>query len=59
MFGKLIEAILGEHDEAGQTVAEYGPVLALVAIVALGVVAALGGQLEKLFVAFRDVLPWV
>ena len=36
-------------DESGQTMVEYGLILALVAVVVVGAVLALGGKLNSIF----------
>lgn len=44
------------RDERGQSLTEYGLILALVAVVVIGVLAAIGGQLNTLFARIRDCL---
>jgi pilus assembly protein Flp/PilA len=44
------------HDERGATAVEYGLMVGLIAAVIVGVVAALGGQLNTLFTTVSNAL---
>ncbi|MGE5653199.1 MAG: Flp family type IVb pilin [Bacillota bacterium] len=44
------------NDEAGQGMVEYGLIIALVAVVAIGALAAVGGQLDTLFTNIKTKL---
>ncbi len=44
------------HDEDGQGMAEYGLILALVAVVVIGALALLGEQINDAFTAITDRL---
>ena len=46
-FSKLMVAFL--QDEEGATMVEYGLMVALIAIVAIGAVTFLGGEVERTF----------
>ncbi|GAB2834593.1 Flp family type IVb pilin [Lentzea nigeriaca] len=45
--------------ERGATAVEYGLMVGLIAVVIIGVVMTLGGQLEALFTGVSDELPAV
>ena len=47
------------RDENGQGMVEYGLILGLIAIVAIGAIIALGGGLEDLFTSAQDKLEQV
>ncbi len=44
-------------DESGATAIEYGLIAALIAVVIIGTVATLGGQLNAAFQSVSDELP--
>ena len=44
------------RDEEGQTMAEYGVILALITVVVVGLVTLLGTQIEKAFTDVTDAL---
>lgn len=44
-------------DESGATAIEYGLIAALIAVVIIGTVSTLGGQLDDAFQAVSDELP--
>lgn len=45
------------YEEDGQSMVEYGLILALVAVVVIGVLTAMGGGLQKLFQKINNELP--
>jgi pilus assembly protein Flp/PilA len=44
------------QDESGATAIEYGLIAALISVVIIGAVAALGGQLTTVFTSITDCL---
>mgnify|MGYP000203425383 CR=1 FL=1 len=54
-------SLLGQlmDDERGQGMVEYGLIIALVAIAVIGVVTAMGGQLQSIFQTIVDTLTGV
>ena len=44
------------YEEDGQGMVEYGLIIALIAVVVIGVLTAMGGGLEKIFTAIKDEL---
>lgn len=44
------------EDERGQSLTEYGLILALIAIVVVGILAALGTELGNIFTRVKDCL---
>jgi pilus assembly protein Flp/PilA len=46
-----------EHEEKGATAVEYGLLVGLIAVVIIGAVTALGGQLTGLFNTITAALP--
>jgi len=44
------------RDESGQGMVEYGLILALIAVVVIGVMTTLGGQVEGIFQSIVDGL---
>lgn len=44
------------RDENGQGMVEYGLILGLIAIVAIGAIVALGGGMDDLFTGAKDTL---
>lgn len=44
-------------EESGQGMVEYGLIIALVAVVLIGVLTAMGGGLDRLFNKVTDELP--
>ncbi len=59
MYLKLQAGLSGlrEHDEDGATAVEYGLLVALIAAVIIGVVGALGLQVQAAFQTVVDALP--
>jgi pilus assembly protein Flp/PilA len=54
---KLYNSILLRlKDKKGQTLVEYGLILALVAVVVIGVLTLLGGQLQNIFNTVTNTL---
>jgi pilus assembly protein Flp/PilA len=43
-------------DESGATAIEYGLIAALIAVAAIGIMTALGGQLRQTFTKARDAM---
>ena len=57
LFIKLQNAIaLREHKDEGATMVEYGLMVSLIAIAAVGVVTALGGKLNGVFTSIGNTL---
>ncbi|MDG5788474.1 Flp family type IVb pilin [Evansella sp. AB-P1] len=48
LFTKLV------REEEGQGMTEYGLILGLIAVVAVGALMALGGQVEEIFENIKD-----
>ncbi|WP_346622837.1 Flp family type IVb pilin [Blastococcus montanus] len=48
-----------KNEEKGATAVEYGLMVGLIAVVIIGVVATLGGQLAELFASVSEELPAV
>jgi pilus assembly protein Flp/PilA len=46
-----------KRDEKGATAVEYGLMVGLIAVVIIGAVSLLGGQLDDLFTSVSDSLP--
>lgn len=46
-------------DESGQGMVEYALIIALIAIVVIGVISALGGSITNVFQSIVDALPGV
>lgn len=44
-------------EEEGQALTEYGLIIGLIAVVVIGVVATLGGQIKSVFQSIVDELP--
>jgi len=58
-FAKLARALLARmHDADGQALAEYGLILALVAIAAVGGLVLVGGAVSTSFATFIDAAGW-
>ena len=53
VFGKIWSA---NHDEEGQTLVEYGLIVALLSIAAIAVLGLLGGSINKVFNTVTDKL---
>lgn len=51
---KLFKRIM--KDERGQTMSEYGLLIALIAVVCLVVLGALGGQIKDKFTKVKDAI---
>ncbi len=45
------------YEEDGQSMVEYGLILALVAVVVIAVLTTMGDRLSKLFTKINDELP--
>ena len=45
------------YEEDGQSMVEYGLILALVAVVVIAVLSTMGGRLSQLFTKINDKLP--
>ncbi|MPZ50183.1 MAG: Flp family type IVb pilin [Dehalococcoidia bacterium] len=45
-----------DKDEEGQTLVEYGLIIALLSIVLIGVLGLLGDELENVFTEVKDAL---
>ncbi|MDO4701561.1 MAG: Flp family type IVb pilin, partial [Erysipelotrichaceae bacterium] len=45
------------QEESGQGLVEYGLILALIAIVVIAAMSAVGGKLDGLFKKIKDTLP--
>ena len=43
-------------EESGQGMVEYGLIIALIAVVLIGVLAAMSGALDKTFTSIKDAL---
>lgn len=46
-----------KNEESGQGMVEYGLILALIAVVVIGVLSAMGGKLENVFTKVNAKLP--
>lgn len=57
MHALYYRALAALKREDGATAVEYGIMVAGIAVLIIGVVFALGGQLEKLFQIVVDALP--
>lgn len=59
MVGKEVSVMLKRlfRDEEGQGMVEYGLIIALVAIVVIVVLTAMGGKLQSTFQGVVDKLP--
>ncbi|MBM7623012.1 Flp family type IVb pilin [Sporohalobacter salinus] len=51
---KILQRLITE--EEGQGMVEYGLILALIAVVLIGLLTAIGGNLEDIFTTIRDAL---
>ena len=57
MFSRFYQFIASFYDdERGQGMVEYGLIIALVAIVVIGALTALGGGIEETFESISDAL---
>ena len=45
--------------EEGQTLVEYGLIISLIALTAVGGMAVLGGEVEGLYGLFEEVAEWL
>jgi pilus assembly protein Flp/PilA len=52
----LLARIQDKRDEAGQTLVEYGLILALISIVAIGALGIIGGNVKDVFNSIGDSL---
>ncbi len=55
MLKRIVNILL--RNEKGQAMTEYGLILALIAVVVVGVLIIMGGQLEGVFQSISDNLP--
>lgn len=53
---RIAEAFESLTSDEGQTMTEYGVLLALITVVVIGVLALLGGQLTTAFTSVSDAL---
>ncbi len=56
-FFATLQALLTRKDDEGATAVEYGLMVGLIAVVIIGTVTTLGGQLDGLFQLISDALP--
>jgi len=55
---RILARVVGfVYSEKGQGMVEYGLILALVAVVVVGILAAIGTRLGNTFTQVRDTLP--
>lgn len=45
------------RDDEGQALVEYGLIIALIAVVVIGVIVTLGGQIKNAFQGIVDKMP--
>lgn len=51
--------LLSRKSKKGQSLAEYGLILALISVVCIGIMTLMGGQLKRVFTEVRDAIQGV